>query len=109
VIARFCSLGNALFSAYAAEDETGYRICAGMIEAVLNRLREHGAIALLLGGAAIYLVLLVLDLSIGWRLAYPYSIAWVGVVALPAAGVALLYLQTSEDGADDRDGEGEMK
>ncbi len=72
-------------------------------------MRRHGGLALLAGGMAIYLVLLVLDLSVGWRLAYPYAIAWVGVVALPAAGVALMYLQTCEDGDDDRPAEEEMR
>lgn len=81
----------------------------GMIQAVRNWMRDYGGLALLAGGVTLYLVLLVLDLSVGWRLAYPYSIAWVGVVALPAAGVALLYLQTFNIGDDDRQENGEMK
>ena len=72
-------------------------------------MRQYGGLALLAGGMAIYLVLLVLDLSVGWRLAYPYAIAWVGVVALPAAGVALMYLQTCEDRDDDRPEKGEKR
>jgi len=78
-----------------------------MIQAVQIWMREHGALALLVGGMTIYIALLVLDLFVGWRLAYPYSLLWVGLVAAPAAGVALLYLQTCEDGEDDRPVEGE--
>ncbi|WP_417493774.1 hypothetical protein [Maricaulis sp.] len=78
-----------------------------MIQAVQIWMRDHGALALLAGGMAIYIVLLVLDLFVGWRLAYPYNLLWVVLVAIPAAGVALLYLQTCEDGEDDRPVEGE--
>tara|TARA_R110000868_G_scaffold58183_5_gene179819 strand:- start:25710 stop:26036 length:327 start_codon:yes stop_codon:yes gene_type:complete len=96
------TLGNALFSAYAAI-KVGNRITNGMAQPVITWMRIHGGLALLAGGMAIYLILLVLDLSVGWRLAYPYNLAWIGVVALPGAGVALMYLQTC-DGRDD-DGE----
>ncbi|WP_417490820.1 hypothetical protein [Maricaulis sp.] len=78
-----------------------------MIQAVQIWMRDHGALALLAGGMAIYVALLVLDLLVGWRLAYPYNLLWIGLVAIPAAGVALLYLQTCEDGEDDRPVEGE--
>ncbi len=81
----------------------------GMLQTALIWMRDHGGLALLAGGMAIYIILLVLDLSVGWRLAYPYNIGWVGIVALPAAGIALLYLQTGNDGDDDRRDEGEMK
>ena len=81
----------------------------GMLQAVQIWLRDYAGLALLVGGMAIYLILLVLDLSVGWRLAYPYAIAWVGVVALPAAGVALMYLQTCDDGEDDRPVEGKKR
>ena len=84
----------------------------GMLQAVQIWLRDYAGLALLVGGMAIYLILLVLDLSVGWRLAYPYNIGWVGVVAIPAAGIALLYLQTGNDGGDgdgDRRDKGEMK
>lgn len=73
-----------------------------MRQAVEKWMRDHGGLALLAGGMAIYCVLLVLDLLVGWRLAYPYNLVWVGIVAIPAAGVAVLYLQTCDDGEDDR-------
>lgn len=81
----------------------------GMLQTVQIWLRDYAGLALLVGGMAIYIILLVLDLSVGWRLAYPYNIGWVGVVAIPAAGIALLYLQTGNDGDDDRRDKGEMK
>tara|TARA_R110002072_G_scaffold87435_1_gene197349 strand:- start:776 stop:1087 length:312 start_codon:yes stop_codon:yes gene_type:complete len=101
-------------SAYAA-GWTDYRMQDGMLRTAVIWMRDHGGLALLVGGMVIYIILLVLDLSVGWRLAYPYNIGWVGVVALPAAGIALLYLQTGDDGDDGEDGEydrrdkGEMK
>ncbi|WP_143024005.1 hypothetical protein [Maricaulis salignorans] len=73
-----------------------------MFQSALIWLRDHGGLALLAGGMAIYLVLLVLDLSVGWRFAYPYNLVWVGVVALPAAGIALMYLNTCDESDDDR-------
>lgn len=80
-----------------------------MAQPVQIWMRTHGGVALLAGGMVIYLVLLVLDLSVGWRLAYPYNLAWIGVVALPAAGVALMYLQTCDDRDDDCEGGGHVK
>mgnify|MGYP003635225842 CR=1 FL=1 len=74
----------------------------GMLQAALIWLRDYGRLALLAGGMVIYLILLVLDLSVGWRFAYPYNLVWVGVVAMPAAGIALMYLHTCDDGDDDR-------
>lgn len=78
----------------------------GMVEAMINWIRQQGGMVLLLGGTAVFAILLMLELSVGWRFAYPYNLAWIGVVALPAAGVAILYLQTLEDGEDDRHPEG---
>lgn len=80
-----------------------------MLQSATFWVREHGGLALLAGGMAIYLLLLVLELSVGWRLAYPYSLGWVAIVAAPAAGIAVLYLQTCNDGDDDRRDNGEMK
>ncbi|WP_339748599.1 hypothetical protein [uncultured Maricaulis sp.] len=80
-----------------------------MIQTVWKWMHDHGGLALLAVGLAIYLVLLVLDLLVGWRLAYPYNIAWVGVVAIPAAGVAILYLQTCHEDDDDWPVEGKTK
>lgn len=81
----------------------------GMLQTARIWMRNRGGLLLLAGGMVIYLTLLVLDLSVGWRLPYPYSLAWVGVVALPAAGVAILYLQTGDDDDSDRQVEGEKK
>ena len=80
-----------------------------MVHAVRIWMRGHGAVALLAGGMVIYLALLMLVLLAGWRLAYPASMVWLGLAAIPAAGVAWQYLQNGEDANHDQDGDHEAK
>ena len=58
---------------------------------MLEWARQYGAIIMVTGGLAAYLVVLALDVLAGWSLPYPYSIAWLFLTGIPAAGVALLF------------------
>ena len=69
-------------------------------------VRNYGALTLLGGGMIIYIIVLGLDVSGIARLSYPYSLFWLLVVGIPAAGLALLFRQAIDDREAD-DGENE--
>lgn len=58
-----------------------------------DELVNRGAWAAIIGGAAGFVVLLGLDFVAGRSLPYPYSVLNFVAAALPAAGVAALFLQ----------------
>jgi hypothetical protein len=74
-----------------------------------DEIGNYGAWAAIFGGGLIYLVLLGLDFVGGWSLPYPYSLIWLLAGALPASGVAVLFLraQADLDGMDQGPPEGE--
>jgi hypothetical protein len=58
---------------------------------MLEWARQYGAMVMVTGGISAFLVVLALDVLAGWSLPYPYSLAWLFLAGIPAAGVALLF------------------
>ena len=58
---------------------------------MLEWARQYGAMVMVTGGLLAFFVMLALDVLAGWRLPYPYSLAWLFLTGIPAAGVALLF------------------
>lgn len=57
------------------------------------RLIDRAGPILLLAGLAGYLVLIALGLFANWHLPYPHSFWWLVATAMPALGVALMFLR----------------
>lgn len=68
----------------------------------LANIREE---YLLVGGAAgsvLYAVLIVIYFTTGWVLPFPVSLAWLLIAAIPAAAIAVLFLQAHSSRFEDR-------
>lgn len=63
----------------------------------LARILDHTGLVLLLGGLAGYLMLLAAGLVGRWYLPYPFSGFWLLTTAMPAAGVAIMFLRAREN------------
>jgi hypothetical protein len=73
-----------------------------MLQTVFIWLRQYGGIGLVVAGMALYVVTLVLEVVLGWRLSYPLSVEWMAVIIMtPATGVAVLYLQSRDEADED--------
>lgn len=57
------------------------------------RLIEAAAPVLLVGGVVFYGVLLGLGVFANWVLPWPHSVWWLPASAMPAAGVAIMFLR----------------
>lgn len=65
----------------------------GFVQVSFSLVRRYGGMVLLVGGLAGYGALLAVGLATGWTLPYPQSFAMLVLCALPAAGVAWMFLQ----------------